>query len=332
VNNIKHLLDVVDNQRDRVALGLMSDPGLSKTSQVKQWAEEHDRRYCELIISQRMPSEISGMPMPVTDSRRMEVFDFQTLLDLEKGDVLAFDEFTNGNIQTLNACLTLIQERTMLSGHKLPSLLITAMGNPQGKCELLPQTKQRFWWVNVGWHAPTWLQYMRTTWGIEVDKAVVEAITEQYKRGFGTSLEYNYFTPRTVENLFSIATDISVDDPFWECSGVQPKFVDALYLSINKETTFKQVTDKMHDWFAQGPDGEGITTGSENLGLFMADLMSCGSIADMREFLSNAAKIHEYDEILPQFMEYLKNNNLEKKVATEKSVMNPTFSPGKHYE
>ncbi|MDT8302965.1 MAG: efflux RND transporter permease subunit, partial [Sedimentisphaerales bacterium] len=45
---------------------------------------------------------------------------------------------TNGNIQTLNACLTLIQERTMLSGKRLPSLLIVAMGNPQGKCELLP--------------------------------------------------------------------------------------------------------------------------------------------------------------------------------------------------
>jgi hypothetical protein len=91
LNKIKHLLDVVDKVRDHVALGLMSDPGLSKTAQVKQWAEDNGREYCELIISQRMPSEISGMPMPIQEDRTMGIFDFDTLLHLKDGDVLAFD-------------------------------------------------------------------------------------------------------------------------------------------------------------------------------------------------------------------------------------------------
>lgn len=112
MRNIKTYLDILDQHRDEMALALMSDPGLSKTSQCKQWCEEHGRQYFEFITSQRMPSEISGMAMPDADTKRMKIYDFDYLLDMKDGDVLAFDEFTNGNIMTLNACLTLIQERT----------------------------------------------------------------------------------------------------------------------------------------------------------------------------------------------------------------------------
>ena len=231
MDRIKALLDAVDLVRDNVALGLMSHPGLSKTSQVKQWAEENGRRYCELIISQRMPSEISGMPMPVQETRTMEVFDFQTLLELKDGDVLAFDEFTNGNIQTLNACLTLIQERTMLSGKKLPSLLIVAMGNPQGRCELLPQTKQRFLWVEVLWSPKAWVDYMQDTWGFTPKQGIVDAITTQYDQGFRDQDQFNYWTPRTVENLFRLATKIDKDHPVWSSLDA-PFYVDDLYESM----------------------------------------------------------------------------------------------------
>jgi hypothetical protein len=313
VRHIKHLLDVVDEVRDHVALGLISDPGLSKTAQVKQWAEEHNRTYCELIISQRMPSEISGMPMPVPDSHTMEIFDFQTLLNLKDGDVLAFDEFTNGNIQTLNACLTLIQERTMLSGRKLPSLLIVAMGNPQGRCELLPQTKQRFWWVDVHWDNVTWTRYMKKQWGISVSKLVTALIDEQYKRGFAASGEYNYYTPRTVENLFRIAQKIDRDSTFWTMGDLTPVFVDGLYASLNNLTTFAQINDKVKGWFdsvdgtlEQPADGDIMVA-------FMADVMSCGGIDDFREFLTTAESNPVYVDVLPKFVEYLKETELDKK-------------------
>jgi hypothetical protein len=248
LKNIAHLLDVIDGVRDNVALGLMSDPGLSKTAQVKQWAEAHGRRYCELIISQRMPSEISGMPMPVAKTHTMEIFDFSTLLTLEDGDVLAFDEFTNGNIQTLNACLTLIQERTMLSGKKLPSLVVVAMGNPQGKCDLLPQTKQRFWWVDVTWDSATWMDYMTKTWGFTPHSNLVKRIGAQYTTGFNDSTQYNYYTPRTVENLLRVAMTIEITDPFWVASALESSLVEALYLSLKNVDRFYQVQKQLMDW------------------------------------------------------------------------------------
>lgn len=204
MRNIKKLLDQIDLVRDDMALGIMSDPGMSKTSQVKQWAKEHGRKYVEIIISQRMPSEISGMPMPISGSKTMEIFDYNTLLQLEDGDVLAFDEFTNGNIMTLNACLTLIQERTMISGKKLPSVVIVAMGNPQGKCDLLPQTKQRFIWYQAKPDIMMWCQYIESKYQIDVQKTdLVQSIADQYEKGFVYD-EYNYMTFRSAENIIKL--------------------------------------------------------------------------------------------------------------------------------
>jgi hypothetical protein len=314
VKNIKHLLDVVDKVRDHVALGLMSDPGLSKTAQVKQWAEEHGRTYCELIISQRMPSEISGMPMPVSDKGTMEIFDFQTLLNLKDGDVLAFDEFTNGNIQTLNACLTLIQERTMLSGKKLPSLIIVAMGNPQGRCDLLPQTKQRFWWVDVVWDGPTWKRYMKTRWNLYVSNELVKVITDQYQRGFAAANEYNYFTPRTMENLIRVAQTIDVDDPFWDTGAVPAQVVRGIYESLTNVTTFARISEQLQDWVNAQPiktvDADGKPTTDTVMLEFFADLMACGSIEDLKEFIKAAETHPEYESIMPQFLEFLNTNDL----------------------
>lgn len=314
MKNIKHLLDVVDQVRDHTALGLMSDPGLSKTAQVKQWAEEHGRRYCELIISQRMPSEISGMPMPVTESRTMEVFDFTTLLELRDGDVLAFDEFTNGNIQTLNACLTLIQERTMLSGKKLPSLLIVAMGNPQGRCELLPQTKQRFWWVDVTWDADTWRDYMKSTWGISVSKKILDLIAEQYKTGFPSGGSYNYHTPRTMENLLRIAQNIECNDDFWNASDVGSHIISGLYESIKNIDTFTKIKSIIMAW-ASSKMMEPMDTNCTAEAAFYDGLTSCGSMSELKEFLLQAEHDFKYDSIYPEFVEFLENTGLDEEAA-----------------
>lgn len=203
MQNIKVNLDMLDANRDYIALGMLSDPGLSKSSQVQQWAEEHNRRVFELIISQRMPSEISGMPMPNSNTSKMEIYDFDTLLEMEDGDILFFDEFTNGNIQTLNACLTLIQERRMLSGKPLPSIMIVAAGNPQGSCDLLPQTKQRFIWTNVSFSPYMWVKYIWHKHGVIPCGELVERIVDQYKSGFDR-IKYNYMTARTAENFIRI--------------------------------------------------------------------------------------------------------------------------------
>lgn len=224
--NIKANLDMLDANRDYIALGMLSDPGLSKSSQVQQWAEEHGRRVFELIISQRMPSEISGMPMPNSNTSKMEIYDFDTLLEMEDGDILFFDEFTNGNIQTLNACLTLIQERRMLSGKPLPSVMIVAAGNPQGSCDLLPQTKQRFIWTNVSFSPCSWVEYIWHKHGVIPSRELVEQIVNQYKSGFDR-VNYNYMTARTAENFIRIELNGGIN------KGLKSTLIDSFSYRLN---------------------------------------------------------------------------------------------------
>lgn len=233
MRNIKAYLDILDQHRDEMALALMSDPGLSKTSQCKQWCEEHGRHYFEFITSQRMPSEISGMAMPDTDTKRMKIYDFDYLLDMKDGDVLAFDEFTNGNIMTLNACLTLIQERNMMSGRKLPSILIVAMGNPQGKCDMLPQTKQRFLWLNVRFDEEAWCEWVEKELNVVPTQRLIDIIKSTYRSGFEVR-DYNYMTARTVTNLLKLAKTVNSTNAIWHnMYGVNQSLVDELYASIN---------------------------------------------------------------------------------------------------
>lgn len=233
MRNIKAYLDILDQHRDEMALALMSDPGLSKTSQCKQWCEEHGRQYFEFITSQRMPSEISGMAMPDADTKRMKIYDFDYLLDMKDGDVLAFDEFTNGNIMTLNACLTLIQERNMMSGRKLPSILIVAMGNPQGKCDMLPQTKQRFLWLNVKFDEKAWCKWVKKELNVVPTRKLIDIIKSTYKSGFGIQ-DYNYMTARTVTNLLKLAKTVDSSNAIWRnMYGVDQGIVNELYASIN---------------------------------------------------------------------------------------------------
>lgn len=233
MRNIKTYLDILDQHRDEMALALMSDPGLSKTSQCKQWCEEHGRRYFEFITSQRMPSEISGMAMPDTDTKRMKIYDFDYLLDMKDGDVLAFDEFTNGNIMTLNACLTLIQERNMMSGRKLPSILIVAMGNPQGKCDMLPQTKQRFLWLNVRFDEEAWCEWVEKELNVVPTQKLIDIIKSTYRGSFEIR-DYNYMTARTVTNLLKLAKTVNSTNAIWHnMYGVNNTIVDELYASVN---------------------------------------------------------------------------------------------------
>lgn len=233
MRNIKAYLDILDQHRDEMALALMSDPGLSKTSQCKQWCEEHGRQYFEFITSQRMPSEISGMAMPDADTKRMKIYDFDYLLDMKDGDVLAFDEFTNGNIMTLNACLTLIQERNMMSGRKLPSILIVAMGNPQGKCDMLPQTKQRFLWLNVKFDEKAWCEWVEQELNVVPTPKLIDIIKSTYRRGFDVK-DYNYMTARTVTNLLKLAKTINSSNAIWHnMYGVSQDLVNELYASVN---------------------------------------------------------------------------------------------------
>lgn len=319
MNNIKRLLDVVDRHRDHMALALLSDPGLSKTSQINQWAEEHGRNVVEIITSQRMPSEISGMPMPVEESRTMEIYDFNTLLDMKDGDVLFFDEFTNGNINTLNACLTLVQDRVMMSGKKLPSILIVAAGNPQGRCDLLPQTKQRFMWAHVRFDRQFWSEYMSEKWGFVPSADLLDKVEDQYRTGFGMQNEMNYATARSVENIVRLAMDIDQEDPFWSSMAFDCHLVSSVYRSISMEDKLavpkKQALEfidtqlKILTLDNDTPEKKAANTALFNEGASLAsEIRTCGT---MRKFADIVKNIEEGQWPLmgPAMLQWLKTED-----------------------
>lgn len=313
VRNIKTYLDILDQHRDEMALALMSDPGLSKTSQCKQWCEEHGRQYFEFITSQRMPSEISGMAMPDADTKRMKIYDFDYLLDMKDGDVLAFDEFTNGNIMTLNACLTLIQERNMMSGRKLPSILIVAMGNPQGKCDMLPQTKQRFLWLNVKFDEDTWCEWIKKELNVVPTQALINIIKNTYKSAFGVQ-DYNYMTARTVTNLLKLAKTVDRSNAIWRnMYEVSSSLVDELYASINNNQNNSEDLELLK--YGLCTILQSLTheqnANLDSINKMRAWIQECNTMSDIKNTLKNIEESSNPPDTKTLFMERIKSNATE---------------------
>lgn len=313
MRNIKAYLDILDQHRDEMALALMSDPGLSKTSQCKQWCEEHGRQYFEFITSQRMPSEISGMAMPDADTKRMKIYDFDYLLDMKDGDVLAFDEFTNGNIMTLNACLTLIQERNMMSGRKLPSILIVAMGNPQGKCDMLPQTKQRFLWLNVTFDEEAWCEWVKKELNIVPTLKLIDVIKNTYRRGFDVQ-DYNYMTARTVTNLLKLAKTVDRSNAIWHnMYGVSSSLVDELYASVNNNQNDSEDLELLKYglyMIIQSLINE-PNTNFDTLNKMKDWIQECKTMSDIKKTLKNIEESSNPPDTKTLFLERIKSGATE---------------------
>ena len=318
--HIKEWLNLLDKNRDDMAIGFMSSPGVGKTTMINDWAREHNRKVVEIVLSQRMPSEISGMPMPISDERKMDVFDYDALLSLKDGDILFLDEFTNGNIQTLNACLTLIQDRTMLSGRKLPSIMVVAAGNPQGKCELLPQTKQRFMWVNVTWYPTMWKEYIIEKYGFQPDSRILSAIEMTYEKTFDHRV-YNYLTARTAENVIRLCKTMLEE-------GMSRQQVLVLAESYKDLSTMMvYVFDKMgvKDQLTEIKANlmsfceEKIRMHSNNIGgstdelswkLVKDSIKLAGTMTDLKKMFSLAESMHEEDDPWLELIEYAKSAEL----------------------
>lgn len=105
--------------------------GIGKTAACKQAALELNAgKVVTIIASQILPNEVSGITMPVVESKAMEIFDHFRLSSLEDGDILFFDELLEADQLVLSACLTLIESRELMSGRKLPDVMIVAATNP----------------------------------------------------------------------------------------------------------------------------------------------------------------------------------------------------------
>ena len=163
MNRMKQVLEGVYSNpelRKKIVPMFIGNPGLGKTVIIEQFAAEKKAKMIEIITSQAPPFEISGIAMPDKDTKKMVYYNFDALDSLEDGDIIFFDEVLNGNPVTLNACLTLLEQRKMVSGKKLPDVMIIAAANPQGAVPLTPQIKERFVWYDVEYNYPMWKQYM----------------------------------------------------------------------------------------------------------------------------------------------------------------------------
>lgn len=178
----------------------ISNPGMGKTTIVENFFKEKGKKLLPFITSQRNPYEISGLAMPDKDIKRMSFWDFDSLLELEDGDGIFLDEFGNGNPIVANACLTLLESRTMVSGRKLPDIMIVAAANPQGMMPLTPQIKERFIWYNVSFDAPMWVDYMIGKY--KITKTIGEKLANLIKNeNFSSN---NFFTPRSVDKAVNM--------------------------------------------------------------------------------------------------------------------------------
>lgn len=202
ISEATKLIEAADKLRGEVVLCLMGKPGIGKTESIERFAREHGRKVVHIIASQILPNEVSGMTMPNQESHTMDVFDHVRLGHMEDGDILFFDELLKGQTQVLNACLTLIQERRMMSGKKLPDILIVAAANPLATpAKLPPEIRQRFMFVDIKWDTDEWIKYMKGKGFMNVKSLIKMAALIEKSMEDDWSRTWNILTPRTATKL-----------------------------------------------------------------------------------------------------------------------------------
>jgi len=182
--------------KDMIVPCLVGPPGIGKTAAVRQHAKNVGAgQVVTIIASQILPNEVSGITMPDTETRSMEIYDHFRLSRLKDGDILFFDELLEADQLVLSACLTLIESRQMMSGRLLPDIQIIAATNPTIKPNMLKDNiKQRFWWRSFDVDRNGCREYLKATYGFDPGDIVVQSIVE-------TGQGYNILTQRDLTKM-----------------------------------------------------------------------------------------------------------------------------------
>ena len=213
MNKLIEILEKIYNDlelRKTVVPLFISNPGQGKSEVVEQFAKSKGVNLIEIIGSQILPYEISGMAMPTHEDKKMTYYDFDKLSSLKEGDVLFFDEILTSHPNVLTAMLTLIGQRRTISGKQLPNILIVAASNPQGQPPLYPAIKERFVYYDIKFDKNAWKQYMSK---FMITDEIFEQLCVLIQNESFNSSDKNYYTPRSiVKAIKMIIADI--DTPY----------------------------------------------------------------------------------------------------------------------
>jgi hypothetical protein len=185
----------------------MSSPGMAKTYIITEFMKEKGRYKPPFVLSQRMPFEVSGMGIPNHNIGKMQYYDFDFLLELKDGDILFIDETFNANPLTLSAFLTFLESRIMISGKKLPDIMIVAAANPQGMPVLTPQIRRRFLQYDIIFDAQSWKDYLFNKYYIPGNVAsILCSLVNNQDTSFPG---YNYNTPADLDKaIYMVAKNV----------------------------------------------------------------------------------------------------------------------------
>lgn len=189
-------LDCAYPARDQIVPCLVGPVGIGKTAAVRQHAENVGAgKVVTIIASQILPNEVSGITMPDSDTKAMEIYDHFRLSGMEDGDILFFDELLEADQIVLKACLTLIESRELMSGRKLPDVQIVAATNPSIKSTMLQENiRQRFVFRLFSVDKQGCSRYIRKKYGINVPGDVLDMIRS-------TGDDYNILTQRSLTKM-----------------------------------------------------------------------------------------------------------------------------------
>lgn len=193
---VKPILETMYECRAECVPCFIGPPGIGKTQGIYEFAKEKGVNVVTFILSNTVPSEVSGIRMPDKETKKMEVFDDLRMASLKDGDILFLDEILEAPPMLWSACLTLIQDRIMASGRKLPDVFIVAASNQVASPGIIPASvRNRFMFFEVRFDPEAWQAWFKDKYGVDVDDSLCGRIQEN-------STTYNVLTPRTVAKLY----------------------------------------------------------------------------------------------------------------------------------
>ena len=208
---IEPVLDSMYNLRTELVPCFLGEPGIGKTQGVYRFAERIGVNVVTFILSNTVPSEVSGIRIPDKDTKRMEVFDDARMASLKDGDILFFDEVLEAPPVLQAAVLTLIQDRIMASGRKLPDVFIVAASNPVFNPKALANSfKDRFIFLEVKFNQTEWVKWISSR-EPDLDEQYLESLASFMP--YLSSDGYNLLSPRKATKLLEYVLDPSAD---WE--------------------------------------------------------------------------------------------------------------------